>query len=67
MLEVSQIQIAAMMLTLVGVVDAGPYVIDSFNDRTDGQFRRRSNMEVLGRFRKAQLTLFPMTFSRWPS
>jgi hypothetical protein len=40
MLEVSSIRIAAMMLTLVGIVDAGLYEVDSFNDRTDGQFRR---------------------------
>lgn len=40
MLEVSSIQIAAIMLTLVGMVDAVPYEVDSFNDRTDGQSRR---------------------------
>ena len=40
MLEVSSIRIAAMMLTLVGIVAAGLDQVDSFNDRTDGQFRR---------------------------
>jgi hypothetical protein len=40
MLEVSSIRIAVMMLTLVGIVAAGPDQVDSFNDRTDGQFRR---------------------------
>jgi len=41
MLVVSSIRIAAVMLTLVGIVDAGLYEVDSFNDRTDGHFRRR--------------------------
>jgi hypothetical protein len=40
MLEVSSIGIAVMMLTLVGIVAAGLDQLDSFNDRTDGQFRR---------------------------
>jgi len=42
MLAVSSIRIAVIMLTLVGIVDAGQYELDSLNDRTDGQFRRRS-------------------------
>ncbi len=42
MLEVSSIRIAVMMLTLVGIVAAGLDQVDSFNDRTDGQFRRRT-------------------------
>lgn len=41
MLEVSSIRIAVMMLTLVGILAAGQDQVDSFNDRTDGQFRRR--------------------------
>lgn len=40
MLEVSSIRIAVMMLTLVGILAAGLDQVDSFNDRTDGQFRR---------------------------
>lgn len=40
MLVVSSIRIAAMMLTLVGIVHAGQYEVDMFNDRTDGQSRR---------------------------
>ncbi|MBN9457234.1 MAG: hypothetical protein J0I54_11460 [Bosea sp.] len=44
MLEVSSIRIAAIVLTLVGIVDAGQYEVDSFNDRTDGQFRRHRQL-----------------------
>lgn len=40
MLAVSSIRIAVMMLMFVGIVDAGQHEVDSFNDRTDGQFRR---------------------------
>ncbi len=40
MLEVSSIWIAMMMVTHVSIFVAGQYQVDSFNDRTDGQFRR---------------------------
>ena len=48
MLAVSSIRIAVMMVTMVSIVFAGQYEVDSFNDRTDGQFRRHSK---LGRYR----------------
>ena len=40
MLAVSSIRIAVMMVTFVSIVVAGQYEVDSFNNRTDGQFRR---------------------------
>lgn len=43
MLEVASIRIAMIMQTKVGIVIAGQYEVDSFNDRTDSQFRRRSS------------------------
>lgn len=39
-LEVSSIRVAVRMLTIVGIIAAGLDQVDSFNDRTDGQFRR---------------------------
>lgn len=42
MLAVSSIRIAVILLTFVRLVDAGQYEVDSFNDRTDGQFRRHA-------------------------
>lgn len=44
MLVVSSIQFASMVLTQVGIVDTGQYEVDSFNDHTDGQFRRLSSV-----------------------
>lgn len=41
MFVVTTIRIAMAMQTNVGVVSAGQYEVDSFNDRTDGQFRQR--------------------------
>lgn len=41
MLVVSSIWIAAATRTQVSTVEAEPNEVDVFNDRTDGQFRRR--------------------------